>query len=465
MDFFSTAEIPLPNDPLERVVGQEQAVKIARICASQKRHMLLVGAPGTGKSMIARAISSILPKPRLEISVLHNPARPEKPILSVRSGDSIRPEKPKEFGKVLLPGEAPDFVSEQLGMRCRRCGGLSHSRIPSCPHCGADKARKPILGIGGPEQARKNAVEAVRVRRDGSEEMLIYERTGDDKVRVLTEKELKERTEYEAKLMRKVIVPLNRPTFVQVVGNNETELLGDVRHDPYGGHPEIGTQPYMRVVAGAVHEAHEGVLFVDEMAALGDTQRFLLTAMQEKKFSITGRNPNSAGAAVRVEDVPCDFILVGALNINDLGNLSPALRSRIRGSGYEVLLNTYMDDTPENCAKVAQFVAQEIRGDGKIPHASSSAVDEILEESRRICRDADGKKGLTLRFRNLSGLIRLAGDLAKSEGSKLIEKEHVRSAVQFAKSAEEQLEEKYGNPWSAGMADFGVRSRKGSETV
>lgn len=465
MEFKSTAEIVLPKDPLEWVVGQENAVRISRICASQNRHMLLVGAPGTGKSMIARAISSLLPKPKCEISVLHNPSRPEKPVLSVRSGEMLKNEKPKEFGIVLLPGEAPEFVSEQLGMRCRRCGGLSHSRIPTCPHCGAEKVRRPILGLGGPEQSQKTIVEAVRLRKDGSEEMIIYERTSDDRVRMLTEKELKDRKDYEAKLMRKVIVPLNRPTFVQVVGNNETELLGDVRHDPYGGHPEIGTQPYTRVVAGAVHEAHEGVLFVDEMATLGETQRFLLTAMQEKKFSITGRNPNSAGAAVRVEDVPCSFILVGAMNINDLAKLSPALRSRIRGSGYEVLLNTNMEDTPENQIKVTQFVAQEIKGDGKIPHASSAAVDEILEESRRICRAADGKKGLTLRFRNLSGLIRLAGDLAKSEKADLIEKAHVRSAVQFAKSAEEQLEDKYENPWSAGMADFGVRSKKGSETV
>ena len=52
-------------------------------------------------------------------------------------------------------------------------------------------------------------------------------------------------------------------------------------------------------LAGAVHEAHEGVLFIDEMATLGDTQRFILTAMQEKKFPITGRNPTSAGASVR----------------------------------------------------------------------------------------------------------------------------------------------------------------------
>lgn len=465
MDFSSTSELPLPSDPLEWVVGQGHAVRIARICASQRRHLLLVGAPGTGKSMVARAISSIIPKPRFEISVLHNPSAPEKPSLSVRTAESAKSEKKKEFGKVFLPSEVPDFVSEQLGMRCRRCGGLSHSRIPSCPHCGAEKVRRPVMGMAPNQPPMRSAVEAVRTHRDGAEEILLYERTEDDRIRMLTSKELVDRKAHEAKMMRKVIVPLNRPSFVQVVGNNETELLGDVRHDPYGSHPEIGTQPYSRVVAGAVHEAHEGVLFVDEMATLGETQRFLLTAMQEKKFAITGRNPNSAGAAVRVEGAPCDFILVGAMNINDLSKLSPALRSRIRGSGYELLLNTHMEDTPENREKTARFVAQEIRGDGKIPHASASAVEALLGESRRICRQADGKKGLTLRFRSLSGLIRLAGDLAKSEGSALIEKSHVSEAVLHAKSAEEQIEEKYENPWSAGMADYGVRSKKGSETA
>jgi predicted ATP-dependent protease len=92
-------------------------------------------------------------------------------------------------------------------------------------------------------------------------------------------------------------------------------------------------------------------------------------------------------------------------------------------------------------------------------------VQSIISESNRICREADGKNGLTLRFRNLSGLIRLAGDLAKSGSSELIEKNHVQDAIRHAKSAEEQLQERYENPWSAGMADYGVRTKKGSETV
>ncbi|MCP4647471.1 MAG: AAA family ATPase [bacterium] len=471
MNFESTAEVPIPKDPLERVIGQEEAVKISRIVSTQKRHLLMVGAPGTGKSMIARTIANLLPSPQQELSVLHNTERPERPILTVRTRKMLemeKGEKEKEWGEVLHPAEVPSFVSEKLGFRCRRCGDLSSPRALYCQSCGSDKhpnKDSPFGDLLPNSEQRDGRIHAIRMDEDGGEEPVIYEKTEDDRIRKLTYTELKKRSVASAKKLRKVIVPLNRPTFVQVVGNNETEILGDVRHDPYGSHPEIGTPPYLRVTAGAVHEAHEGVLYVDEMTTLGEAQKFLLTAMQEKKFLITGRNPSSAGSTVRVESVPCDFILVGAMNINDLPSLSPALRSRIRGSGYEIVLNTNMEDTKSNQEKMSQFVAQEIQMDGRIPHATSDAVKKVLDESRKICRITDNKTGLTLRLRVLSGIIKLAGDFASIENSKLIESPHMDLAIKQAKSAEEQLEEKYGNIWSAGMADYGARLKKGSETA
>lgn len=472
MDFQTTADILIPTDPLERVIGQDEAVHISRIVSRQRRHLLMVGAPGTGKSMIARAIASLLPPPRQEISVLHNPERPERPILSIRTlemAEKEKKEKVREWGEILHPAEVPPFVSERLGFRCRRCGDLSGSRALYCPACGADKQPRRDSPFGDllPAQGQRDGqrVHAARLTDDGEEEPIIFERTEDDRIRKLTQEELNKRAAANVKNLRKVITPFSRPTFVQVVGNNETELLGDVRHDPYGSHPEIGTPPYLRVTAGAVHEAHEGVLYVDEMTTLGEAQKYLLTAMQEKKFLITGRNPSSAGSTVRVDGVPCDFLLIGAMNINDLPSLSPALRSRIRGSGYELVLNTYMDDTPENQEKMAQFVAQEIRMDGRIPHATPAAVESILQESRKICKITDNKSGLTLRLRVLSGIIKLAGDFASLEGADAITPAHMSLAIKQAKSAEEQLEEKYGNIWSAGMADYGVRLKKGSETA
>ena len=92
-----------------------------------------------------------------------------------------------------------------------------------------------------------------------------------------------------------------------------------------------------------------GVLFIDEIATLQPhTQQELLSALQEKKFSITGQSERSAGAMVRTEPVPCDFILVAAGNLATLKDMHPALRSRIRGYGYEIYMNDTIQDTQEN---------------------------------------------------------------------------------------------------------------------
>src|SRR2546422_5360726 len=79
-DFESTVDIAIPDDPLKRVVGQDEAIALARIAANQRRHFLLVGPPGTGKSMIAQALSLHLPSVTEEIRVVHNPENPERPL-------------------------------------------------------------------------------------------------------------------------------------------------------------------------------------------------------------------------------------------------------------------------------------------------------------------------------------------------------------------------------------------------
>ncbi len=302
----------------------------------------------------------------------------------------------------------------------------------------------------------------IRNKISGEDEVFLFETIGAMQVRVFNSQELEKLQALQLRRPRKVLVPLERKTFVQATGSSETELLGDVKHDPYGGHSEIGTQPYLRIVPGSVHEAHEGVLFIDELSSLGNLQRFLLTALQEKKFPISGKNPSSTGSSVRVDSVPCNFILISAVNINDLEGILPPLRSRILGDGYEVLLNTHMPDSEENRKKLAQFVAQEITKDGKIPHADEEALEAIISEAKTRAKLIDGAyDSLSLRLRGLSGIIKYAGDLAVFDGSGFISKGHIIHAVLKSKPAEEQLQEKYGSMFRAGISDFSLKKSQG----
>ncbi len=198
----------------------------------------------------------------------------------------------------------------------------------------------------------------------------------------------------------------------------------------------LGTPAHLRIEAGAIHRAHKGVLFIDEVSALRPkAQQELLTALQEKKFSITGQSEMSSGAQVKTDPVPCDFVLVAAGNYVDLRRMHPALRSRIRGYGYEVYMEESMPDTPENEFKIVQFMAQEIKKDAKIPHFDSGAIQEILYEAKKR---AGRKNRLTLKLRELGGLIRAAGDLAKEENASFVSAVHVRQAKKLARTLEQQ---------------------------
>ena len=139
---------------------------------------------------------------------------------------------------------------------------------------------------------------------------------------------------------------------------------------------------------------------------------------------------------VRTEPVPCNFILVAAGNLETVKHMHPALRSRIRGYGYEIYMKDTLPDTPENEEKIALFVAQEVTKDKKIPHFSREAVEAIIEEARKR---ANRKGHLTLRLRELGGLIRAAGDLAVEQKAALVLKKHVGQAKKVARTLEQQL--------------------------
>ena len=153
-------------------------------------------------------------------------------------------------------------------------------------------------------------------------------------------------------------------------------------------------------------------------------------------MAITGQSDRSSGALVKSEPVPCDFVLVCAGNLDAMQGMHPALRSRIRGYGYEIYMRSNMPDTDANRMAVVRFVAQEVSKDGKIPHFDKYAVGVILKEAQRRA----GRKGkLTLRFRELGGLIRVAGDLAVARVAGIVTRDDVLTAMVNARSLEQQI--------------------------
>jgi Lon-like ATP-dependent protease len=383
--FKTTDEIKVPEILLDQVIGQDKAVAIVRKAAEQKRHVMLIGDPGTGKSMVARAMTTFLPKEELEDIIAYP-----------NNDDSNTPHI-----RVVPGGKANEIVKAQR-TEAKKKKEQQNSMILTFVFM-------IIIGI----------IAAFMI-------FLIFSRGG-----------LTQRRELQG--VPKILVAHEKkesPPFVDATAAHSGALLGDVRHDPFQS-AGLETPPHQLVEAGAIHRAHKGVLYIDEINTLHlASQQHLLTAIQEKKFQITGQSERSFGAMVKTEPVPCDFILVSAGNLDALKGMHPALRSRIRGYGYEVYLNSMMDDNEDNREKLIRFVAQEIKKDEKIPHFEKEAVGEIIHEAQRRA----GRKGkLSLRLRELGGLIRAAGDVAFEKGDKFVTVGHVLEAKLIAKSLEQQV--------------------------
>jgi Lon-like ATP-dependent protease len=121
-------------------------------------------------------------------------------------------------------------------------------------------------------------------------------------------------------------------------------------------------------------------------------------------------------------------------------NMHPALRSRIKGYGYEVYMDDTIEDTPEMRRKYARFIAQEVDKDGRLPHFDREAAEEIVLEAKRR---AQRKDHLTLELRNLGGLVRVAGDIARAEDADQTRREHVLQAKRRSRSIEQQLADEH----------------------
>lgn len=407
MKFKTTAEIKVPKQTVEQIIGQDEAVNIIKKASLQRRHVLLIGDPGTGKSLTGQALAELLPKETL-VDILSYPNQSDENNPLIR-------EVPRGQGLTIIQKAKLELLSSNKGQNFIFFALVFLSIITPWY----------VRKIYGDIMAAASLIGSI-IFLAAFVLFLNFNR----RIKV-------------SNTLPKLIIDnskIKRAPFFEGTGAHAGALLGDCLHDPLqsGG---LGTPAHERLVPGLIHKANKGVLFIDEIGNLSrHSQQELLTAMQEKRYPITGQSERSSGAMVRSEPLPTDFILVAAGTLETISKMHPALRSRIRGYGYEVHMNTMMDDNEENQDKIIRFVAQEVIKDGKIPHFSKEAIEEIIQESRKRA-GISGK--LTLRLRELGGLVRAAGDLALEEKAQFVLSEHVQKAKQLARTLEQQLVDKY----------------------
>ena len=404
VNFETTEDVPIPENLVDQVIGQEAGSIVIKKAAEQRRHMLMIGDPGTGKSMLARSMTDLLPRDVLE-DVLVYPNEDDENEPRVRCVPAARGERIVKMQKEAI---------RQQRERSQKMLLIAFAAIGFLLIIATLQSGDIITLLFGGFLLMFGYM-FIRGRLGASDESRIP--------KVLVKHD-----------------PNELPPFVDATATLSGSLLGDVRHDPFqsGG---METPAHDRVEPGAIHRAHKGVLYIDEVNLLRlEEQQALLTAMQERAFPISGRSERSSGALTKTEPVPCDFILIAAGNLDAIQGMHPALRSRIRGYGYEVYVNSEMPDTSKNRRRLIRFIAQEVTRDmgtsREIPHFEKSAVAMILREAQRRA----GRRGkLSLRLRELGGLVRIAGDLAGEEGSKYTTAAHVLGARNIAKPLEQQV--------------------------
>jgi len=422
LEMDSTEDIAVPKMLIDQVIGQKQGVEIIRKAAEQRRHVMLIGDPGTGKSMLARSISELLPKEELQDVLVYNnhednneprvrvvPAGKGKEIVQVQKAQAMIEKEKKAKSQMMIVG-----LIIMFGVLWFIASGFNN---PMIVFYSLIAAAFVFMAMRYTNQRNDSA--------------------NVPKGLVLHDKDM------------------NAP-FIDATGTHAGALLGDVRHDPFqsGG---LETPAHDRVEAGAIHKAHKGVLYIDEMNLLRiESQQSLLTAIQEGEFSISGQSERSAGAMTKTEPVPCNFVLVAAGNLDAIQGMHPALRSRIRGYGYEIFMNSTIPDSQENREKLVRFIAQEVSKDEKIGHLSKEAVGEIIHEAQRR---AGRQNHLSLRLRELGGLVRVAGDIARELGDETVTATHVIKAKTIAKPLEQQIADRYVER----RKDYKMYSIEGSE--
>ncbi len=458
-----TSQIKIPEDPIETVIFQDKAKKAIRKIAQNKGHMLMVGKPGTGKSMLANMFKHVLDKS------LGDYIRPKESIAAYPGKDSNHvcfaytdPEKIDSYiDKVKeeienTKNNVEEFSLVDQILSVRRIKNLLLGAI----------VISIIGGIFFPPAFVLTGVSGIGA-------IFMFMQENNHKVQEKIQREAQSGKSLSVKhfsdLVPEILFDPRKDTniMVSVSEPDSKSMKGGFRHDPYQS-GNLHTPIHKRAYLGA--HAKAPIIYIDELKTLIRTRYMssLLEIMQNKKYILEGGRDTGSGAADRSENyLKADNIIISCCNHDTLRHLREegegAFLSRIEDKGEIIQMESAVPETAAYIKQVAQYIKQEINNLTKefedtwgkvmekeghtgvrrrseeifgkrlpvnykleVREFSRSAVAEIIKELR--CRSLDGK--LSCILRPINGIIKTAELNAIVDNSEFVKPEHIRSALE-----------------------------------
>lgn len=463
LDYFdNTSEIKVPTDPIEKVVFQSKAKNGIRKIAQNKGHMLMVGRPGTGKSLLANMFQE---------------------VLDISMGDYIRPKESivaypgKDDNHVRFAYGVPETIERQIAKITEDIEAAKNNIEPFSLKEQIESVLKIrnillaltlisiVIGIFFPQafvitglsgigaifmfmQANNHTVQEKIQRESLSGRKNEVKHLGDMIPEIL----------YDPRKDKNLMVCISEP--------DSRNMKGGFRHDPYQS-GNLQTPIHKRTYLGA--HAKAPIIYIDELKTLVNVgyMSSLLEIMQNKEYILEGGKSTGSGAADRAENfLKADNIIIACCNHDTLAFLQKegdgAFLSRIEDKGEIVQMESSVHESPETIAQVAQYIKQEIiniekdfqntwgevietEGYNGVRKRSEqifgktlppdykleardftkNAVAEIIKELR--CRASDGK--LSALLRPVNGIIKTAEHEAILENAPYVTADHVQKAL------------------------------------
>ncbi len=467
--FEDTGTIGIPEDPIDRVVFQDRAKKAIRKIAHKRGHILMVGRPGTGKSMLAGMLQEILDQS------LGDYIRPRDAILAYPGRDRNHIRIAYED-----PGQA-DGLLEELRHKIETTADADRHFSLRDQIQSVRKVRHVLLAatlvlvVGG--VFLPPLLVGAGITGIGSLFLFLQENNHRAQEQIQAHN-APPATANLKHLFDMLPVLLYDPReeqslMARVSEPNARNMKGGFRHDPYQS-GNLQTPPHQRVYLGA--HATSPIIYIDELRTLIRVGYMpeLLEIMQEKRYLLEGGQGTGSGAADRSENhLQAENIIVACCNHDTIEYLRTegdgAFLSRIEDKGEIVHMESAVAETPDTVKQVVQYVKQEVeRIEGEFQTAwgdvlanegmdsvrmrceqifgrrlppefrlatrefTRDAVMEIVKELR--CRSSDGK--LTTILRPINGIIKAAVFEAIFSNAENVTPQHVRLALEAHLSLE-----------------------------